>query len=657
MSHQGVAKRRAIDFGIDPPLLLGERRPQGPVSWRWLLGAVVTGVAGMLLVGGALYSSVDGAVRFAEPVDGLDIEGIAALGTGLGDRYAASGKSDRLDAIRTRAAVREVIQTSSVTQLGDKEFIRLKPYIRVTAPFSLALSGVGENLPAFNPMRIYSEAGLLESGAPETAAAEERADAQEITTVTRPFNEADVTLDETVVLAEDEIEAALDAAAPFEATLAFELHSPLLAATMAVQQASTTFDVEAPREDLGGGFARNVTTLPKTAGGAGQAEIRLLDVKKGDTLASILNDNGVEQDQAERLLAALAPQFRPGSLKVGQQIRVAFSADTEQAGNPMRLSVLEDGDHVATVARAGDGDYIMLDSPEEPIRAALPEETAALAKGPRPSLYRSLYETGIRSEIPKPLLDEIVRVASYDVEFQKAVAPGDMLEVFYEAPEAGSGEDRLQPLFVALDVRGTKRAFYRFRTPDDGLVDYYDHEGVSAKKFLIRKPMEGGVFRSSFGMRRHPILGYKKMHTGVDWSAPRGTPVLAAGEGVVQHAKRNSGYGNQIVIRHANGYETSYSHLSGFAKGVQAGGRVRQGQVIGYVGSTGLSTGPHLHYEVLVNARHVDPMRIRLPRGRTLQGRILAAFEREKARIDQLMNSNPAATTVADSAGTLVTRR
>lgn len=198
-------------------------------------------------------------------------------------------------------------------------------------------------------------------------------------------------------------------------------------------------------------------------------------------------------------------------------------------------------------------------------------------------------------------------------------------------------------------MRGETRKFYRFRTPDDGVVDYYDETGRSAKKFLMRKPIRNGRFRSGFGMRRHPILGYKRMHKGVDWAAPRGTPLMAAGDGTIVEAGWKSGYGRWIKIRHANGYESGYAHQQKFAPGIAKGVRVTQGQVIGYVGTTGLSTGPHLHYELRVNGRLVDPMRIRLPRGRTLDGAILRAFERERARIEALMNKPPVSTRLASA--------
>ena len=155
--------------------------------------------------------------------------------------------------------------------------------------------------------------------------------------------------------------------------------------------------------------------------------------------------------------------------------------------------------------------------------------------------------------------------------------------------------------------------------------------------------MSLGIIRSGFGWRVHPILGYRRLHTGVDYAAPRMTPIMAAGNGVVEKAGPTSGYGNFVLLRHTNGYETGYGHQSRFAKGIVPGARVRQGQIIGYVGSTGLSTGPHLHFEIRVNGSPVDPLRIRLPRGRVLEGELLGGFERERERIDALL-ATPGAT-------------
>jgi murein DD-endopeptidase MepM/ murein hydrolase activator NlpD len=251
-------------------------------------------------------------------------------------------------------------------------------------------------------------------------------------------------------------------------------------------------------------------------------------------------------------------------------------------------------------------------------------------------LYDSVYETALRNQVPRSVIDEIVRIYSYDVDFQRRARPGDSFEVLFSGEDEGA-DSRPDVLFASLTVGGEAKKYYRYVSPDDSVVDYYDETGKSAKKFLVRKPVNDGIMRSGFGSRRHPILGYTKMHTGVDWAAPMGTPIYASGNGTVEKAGWESGYGKYIRLKHNNGYETAYGHMTAFARGMDPGVKVRQGQVIGFVGSTGQSTGPHVHYEILVNSRFVDPMRIKLPRGRVLDGTILAAFEHERDRFDVMM--------------------
>jgi murein DD-endopeptidase MepM/ murein hydrolase activator NlpD len=254
-------------------------------------------------------------------------------------------------------------------------------------------------------------------------------------------------------------------------------------------------------------------------------------------------------------------------------------------------------------------------------------------------LYQSIYETSLRNQVPRPVIDDLIRVYSYDVDFQRKVQPGDSFEVLFAGEDENvSDGTKSEVLFASLTTGGETRKFYRFQTTDDNTVDYYDETGKSAKKFLVRKPMADGIMRSGFGSRHHPILGSVRMHTGVDWAASMGTPIFAAGNGIIEKVGLEGGYGKYIRIRHANGYETAYGHMSAFARGMEPGKRVRQGQVIGYVGSTGLSTGAHLHYEIMINGRFVDPMKIKLPRGRVLEAGLLAGFERERERLDNMMN-------------------
>jgi murein DD-endopeptidase MepM/ murein hydrolase activator NlpD len=207
-------------------------------------------------------------------------------------------------------------------------------------------------------------------------------------------------------------------------------------------------------------------------------------------------------------------------------------------------------------------------------------------------LYQSIYESALRSQIPRPVIADLIRVYSYDVDFQRKTEPGDSFEVLYVG-EDENPDSKADVLYASLTIGG------------------------------------------------EPILGYTKMHTGVDWAAPMGTPIFASGTGVVEKAGWEGGYGKYIRIKHNNGYETAYGHMTAFARGMQPGTRVRQGQVIGFIGSTGLSTGAHVHYEILVNGRFVDPMRIKLPRGRALEGAVLANFDKERERIDSIMVQRP----------------
>ncbi len=289
------------------------------------------------------------------------------------------------------------------------------------------------------------------------------------------------------------------------------------------------------------------------------------------------------------------------------------------------------------------------DAPARKGPAAVEAEGEEEEGGSGPRLYQSLYETAARHELPRSAVEDLVRIFGYDVDFQRRISSGDSLDVFYGYDEdaGAAASDRPDLLYAALSLNGESRKVYRFQSPDDGSIDYLDDQGRSLKKFLIRKPIADGIMRSGYGYRRHPVLGYAKMHTGVDWSNPIGTPIVAAGNGTVIKAEWDSGYGRRVEIQHINGYVTTYNHMSRFARGVTSGAKVRQGQVIGYVGSTGLSTGAHLHYEVIINGHFVDPMKIRVPRGRELDGRLLAEFRRQREQIDGVMQKGRNGTALA----------
>jgi murein DD-endopeptidase MepM/ murein hydrolase activator NlpD len=266
------------------------------------------------------------------------------------------------------------------------------------------------------------------------------------------------------------------------------------------------------------------------------------------------------------------------------------------------------------------------------------------------SLYASFYYAAAKQGMPHDLIMQVMRIHAYGTDFRQRVRAGDGVELFFDMKGEERGiEGELGDLLATfITAGGQTHRFYRFRTPD-GAVDFYDADGSTARKFLMRRPVRGEDVRltSGFGMRVHPLAHIPKMHYGIDWATAPGTPILAAGNGVVEFFGPNGAHGNYVRIRHANGYKTAYAHMSAYASGLAVGLRVRQGQIIGYVGSTGMSSGPHLHFEVMIKNRHdsnyvhFDPRTIPVPNDRQLTGKDLADFKRERTRIDELMRRPP----------------
>ncbi len=369
---------------------------------------------------------------------------------------------------------------------------------------------------------------------------------------------------------------------------------------------------------------------------------KIITAKKGDTVASILKDLGASPNDGKAIATTLGAKGKDGALKEGQKVRVLIATVGGKV-TPLRVTLIGDAGPEAIVALSDLGKYVQVDVQSAETPAASIDDQDEEDDGNGVRLYQSIYETALRNQIPRQVIDEMVRVYSYDVDFQRKAMPGDSFEVLYAGEDEASNasDSKSEIYFASLTVGGEVKRFYRYQTTDDSVVDYYDETGKSAKKFLVRKPIASGIMRSGFGARRHPILGYTKMHTGVDWAAPMGTGIYASGSGTIDKVGWESGYGKYIRIKHANGYETAYGHMTAYARGMEPGKRVRQGQLIGFVGSSGLSTGAHVHYEILVNGRFVDPMRIRPPRGRALDGPMLATFEKERDRLDGMMIRKP----------------
>jgi len=357
-------------------------------------------------------------------------------------------------------------------------------------------------------------------------------------------------------------------------------------------------------------------------------------------VAEALADSGYTGDDAAGMAEAIGKMFNGKTLKAGAVLRVGLEVRGDEA-RIVRTSVYNRTQHLLTIALNDQNQYVTTDEPEPnpELLTAFDGSLPATARGNLPTVYDGIYRAAYSYDMSRDMTKQLIKLLASEVDFQSRLNPSDRLEVLFSEPDGEDQESQL--LYVSAMFGGATRKFYRFQMRDGG-IDYFDGEGRSAKQFLLRNPLPNGVFRSGFGARRHPVLGYTRMHTGVDWAAPTGTPIIAAGNGVVEKAAWAGGYGKQTIIRHANGYQTSYNHQSGFASGIVPGAKVRQGQVIGYLGSTGLSTGPHLHYELMVNGAKVDPMRVRLPVGKVLQGDDLVSFKRERERIDALLKDSAA---------------
>ncbi len=374
------------------------------------------------------------------------------------------------------------------------------------------------------------------------------------------------------------------------------------------------------------------TQSDHTSESATEIDRRQVRVRKGDTLMKLLHRNRVPRPDAAKAIAALRKVTDPRKLQIGQTINLHFTQDPKQIGPKQNARDIFIGlayeptpDHIVNVGRSWDGSFKAARHDKALTRVAVRKGAA---------IGTSLYLNALRAGVPAAVVVEMIHIFSFDVDFQRDIQRHDSFEVMYsQFNDAAGNPIRLgNVIYASLTLSGEKLSLYRHQ-PKKGVIDYFNEKGESMRKSLMRTPIDGARLTSRFGRRRHPILGYNRVHRGLDFGAPRGTPIMAAGSGRIVSAGWNGAYGRYIRIRHNSTYKTAYAHLSRFARGIRRGRRVKQGQIIGYVGSTGRSTGPHLHYEVLVSNRRVNPLKLRLPTGRKLKGQELSQFRTVRDRI------------------------
>jgi murein DD-endopeptidase MepM/ murein hydrolase activator NlpD len=538
-----------------------------------------------------------------------------------------------------------------VTRVRDRELVRTRSFVRVSGNLSLALSEISANIPPFNPQKLLTD-GVANSDDTPTAA---EPDAEvsfvtcdlvgsgpksKVSSAVCDLNSLLPKVKASSVLPLDDVVARVrDVASKAVA------NSPLLANADSSATPGMRFNyaAEGDTDPYIGFEARvvpeNITLLPKMNGNTEWSE-HLVIVKKSETVGSILRELGSMPDEIKNVLAVLGARGREGGVKEGQKLRVLAASAGLGRMQPLRIIISGDNGIEAAVALSDTGKYVPVDIRNVDTGGATEgAEEATEDDGSGVRLYQSIYETALRNNVPNAVIEEMIRIYSYDVDFQRKVQAGDSFDILYSDDENNEGRNEVR--YISLTLSGETKRYYHHQTADDGTYDYYDETGKSAKKFLVRKPVAIGIMRSGFGERNHPLLHYMKSHTGVDWAAPFGTPIFAAGNGTIDEIGVKGGYGKYVRIRHPNGYQTAYGHMTAFARGLNVGSRVRQGQVIGFVGSTGLSTGAHVHFEILINDRFVNPMTVKLPRGRVLEGTSLAMFEKSREQLDSVLMHAP----------------
>lgn len=353
-------------------------------------------------------------------------------------------------------------------------------------------------------------------------------------------------------------------------------------------------------------------------------------VRPGETLENAVLRTGIAPNDARQVVTALQGAIDTVNIKAGMAFEAAVAERRNGRAGSARLiglSMRTSPSSTLTVSRTFDGAMKLRELEEK-----VTDETKVACGEMKGSFYESVADVGGTPAV----ISQAAKLFSHKIDFSRDIKEGDKFCLVFGRKVTESGRTVEAGDLEYAEVKGQK--FYAFeRTGDDGKPQFFDELGKNIKGFLLRTPVDGARITSTFGMRKHPVLGYTRGHKGVDFGAGTGTPILAAGDGVVLEARRWSGYGNWLRIRHSGQWDTGYGHISRYAKGIKPGVRVRQGQVVAYVGSTGLATGPHLHYEVWLNGQRVNPIGAKVPQGTILAGGELSRFKAQRNHIDQML--------------------
>ena len=349
-------------------------------------------------------------------------------------------------------------------------------------------------------------------------------------------------------------------------------------------------------------------------------------ISSGETFDKILNNYSIPNEEINQIKKKLNSDYNINNLQPNLEIKITI----DQSNNKKITSFLFPVSRTEKIQLTRNLDNNLF---EKKIIITNLNKKIVFKEG---KITQSLYKTAIDLKVQPNVIIEFARIYGFQVDFQRDIRKNDNFQIMYEVFEDDDGKifETGNIIFADLKLSGKNNALYYFEKK--GSEGHYDENGKSVEKALMKTPINGARLSSAFGMRKHPIDGFNKMHRGTDFAAPMGTPIMASGSGLITRARWCGGGGNCIKIKHNSTYETIYAHMKNFARGIKEGTRVKQGQIIGYVGSTGKSTGPHLHYEVVVNGKKVNSQKLKLPSGKTLKGKEREIFEVEKIKLDVL---------------------
>ena len=642
--NRHVALLRATGFEDGPALTLQSTDGDIPhgreLSFAWLTGTVLTGLTSVLLMGAALYVSFEGQATFSTAYEALQI----LTNQATAPANLITIKTARARPVQQTRSEVETIEASIKESVDGKDMIRKQPFERIRATLATVATSLSDDAPAYDPVSVLAAADPITSD-------------KNTPTVSTDIYGAEVEGDVAVHLTAMPatlvpVRAITDqAAAEFVRSTVEGAYSESDQSTAAYAAPDPSLhDLGVVTDNVSTGVAENITVLPKTRSAddasLGRTE-RILTVHESSPLEATLLKNGFTQDMITAITATLHNVYPSTDLPNGARLRILFGPSrNSDTLIPYRMSIYIDDKHAATVAMTDKGQYVLALAPPD---IKFPsEDTEEINVANLPTIYRSIWETARKHDVPDNITRRIVGMFAYDIDETKKISAGDSIEMLESPPDA-QGKQEL--LYVGLVLSSTRHELFRFRS-DDGVTDFYDPNGESGKRFLNRRPLQGGGLgiSSPFGWRIHPIFHTRKLHTGVDLAASEGTPIFAAGDGVVERSGWDSGYGRFVMIKHVNGFETAYGHMSRIADITQVGASIRQGQIIGYVGHTGFATGPPLHFEVRINGNFVDPLSVKLPRDKTLPAQDEQQFVQSVAQIQDLMKRD-ASPAVASTPG------